>query len=491
MSNSSSISSEKSNEEEECKGTLFSARLNLLSSMVGGGSLSLPLAFSEVGIGFSGPILVIFSCFAADFTVRALIESSRHQNSFSYDSLVSSVFGDKMQSICRVMVFSLCFMTVIGYAIILRDLGQPLAHLIKEDSKVISNGLMLLIIFILTPLCCQRTLTSLQNVGMASMISVFIMGACVSYRSIQCNLFTGENQIPFWEYITLTSFSIRSFLNAFPLIVSIFVCHFNVIPIYNELDNPTPKRVRNLVHSTMIIACFFYITVGFWGAMHGNCSGQVSGNILLDFGESDPLLLIARTCLAITICCMCPMLVTPARNILLELCDCYILSSQPDSLKQNDILFDSDLEVYNNLTKPLLQETESTQSSLFFSALSPSADSLSLDDLSYEEDVQIPSIRKHYAIGKLKFRFFTAIVIFWGAAIVGCFIQDLETIYDLLGSSFSILIGYLIPCFLYIVIRRATEKKVDSSIIVSIILLLVFVPSFFLCTINSVYNIFE
>ena len=98
----------ESNDETSGSGTFISAQFNLLSSMVGGGSLSLPLAFSEIGIGLSGPIIVVLSSLAADYSIRMLIHSSKKSTNraISYESLVEEAFGSYSKYMCQMMTKS-------------------------------------------------------------------------------------------------------------------------------------------------------------------------------------------------------------------------------------------------------------------------------------------------------------------------------------------------------------------------------------------------
>ena len=57
------------------RGTISSARFNLLSSMVGGGSLSLPLAFSQAGNLLVAPIILVVTSVLAQQSIMFLVEA--------------------------------------------------------------------------------------------------------------------------------------------------------------------------------------------------------------------------------------------------------------------------------------------------------------------------------------------------------------------------------------------------------------------------------
>ena len=55
-------------------GSISSARFNILSTMVGGGCLSLPLAFQQSGNALVGPLLLVVIALITDFCFRLLLE---------------------------------------------------------------------------------------------------------------------------------------------------------------------------------------------------------------------------------------------------------------------------------------------------------------------------------------------------------------------------------------------------------------------------------
>lgn len=59
--------------EERRLGTTSSARFNILSTMVGGGSLSLPLAFQKSGNALLGPVILIAVAVITEFGTFSIL----------------------------------------------------------------------------------------------------------------------------------------------------------------------------------------------------------------------------------------------------------------------------------------------------------------------------------------------------------------------------------------------------------------------------------
>jgi Transmembrane amino acid transporter protein len=204
-------------------GTISSARFNMLSTMVGGGSLSLPLAFAKSGNGLIGPILLLAVALLTEFCFRIHVGSARmlqaprraRPGNDSFESVTSKALGQHMRLVSMALVTAMCFFGTVGYAVLLRDMLQPITNAVwnhhnhdynsttnitmgdegdagysdtNGSGPTLHNNLtMLVVVLIMTPLCALKTLTALQKFGAASMLSVLVLGGCVVYRSVQCN----------------------------------------------------------------------------------------------------------------------------------------------------------------------------------------------------------------------------------------------------------------------------------------------------------------
>ena len=484
-------------ESDERKGTIMSARLNILSTMVGGGSLSLPMAFHKSGNAFMGPLFIILVAASAEFCFRVLIASdnilsntpsdARRKGNASFEGVASAAFGPNALVFSMALVTAMCFFGTVGYAVLLRDMLEPIADFVVPPPAgatgvtLSHNVSMLIVILAVTPLCTLKNFTALRRFGAASMMSVMILGSCVLYRSLQCNFFANHAQdrhSSWYDYLTYFPTSLKDTLDALPLFISCFVCHYNILPVQNELRNPSSERVAWWVRSTTWFAAIFYLVIGFAGSMYGNCtpSGNVQGNILLDFDEDDPLLFMGRMCLALTITLAFPMLVIPARDIIIRAVKRITLAK--NSLETPT---ESQVEVgtvysdaQSELQEPLLVEEAN-------------GDTISVSN---EQDAPV----------SLAWRLAAAVFVFWTGAAVACCVTSIDVVWDLLGSSLSILLSYLVPCGSYIALTRkhlsSGESPVDpgwrtSAVIYTCwFLVLVGTPLMFILTGNAVNNTF-
>ena len=464
-------------------GSISSARFNILSTMVGGGCLSLPLAFQQSGNALVGPLLLVVIALITDFCFRLLVTSAIQLHpphlikpgNDSFESVSSAAFGPKAYVMSMGLVTLMCFFGSVGYSVLLRDMMEPINDRIPFDTLSSSwlhkNFTMFLVILLVTPFTTMQTFTALKNCGAASMMSVLVLGSCIVFRSVQCNVNSGDDSDaqPWYSHLTLYPESPRALLDALPLYISCFVCHYNILPVHNELREPTPVRVSWWLRSTTWFAFGLYSIMGFAGSTYGHCtaSGKVQGNVLLDFDENDPLLMVGRMCLALTITLAFPLLVIPARDILLR----SVILPRLNRTNSNSVTAmagNAEPTTEQQLQEPLLADEEVPQQGG--------------SDNEESSSSTVPN-------ASFLIRLLTSIGIFWTAGAVASCVQSIDIVWDLLGSSLSILMSYLIPCGCYLVIMKNESGHFWSKALCWI-LILVFGPLMIISTANAVANTF-
>jgi len=489
------------------EGTIASARFNILSTMVGGGCLSLPLAFQQSGNSLLGPLLLLLTALITDFCFRLLVASAVHlkrphstrPGTDSFESITQEAFGPKAFIMSQLLVFFMCFFGAVGYSVLLRDMMEPVNDAILESLNLLTfiksewftkNLTMFAVILLVTPATTLQTLTSLKNCGAMSMFSIFVLGSCIVFRSVQCQV-NNPSPEPWYSYLTLFPDSPRELLDALPLYISCFVCHYNILPVHNELQNPTPKRVSWWLRTTTWGAFGLYLIMGWTGSAYGHCTptGKVHGNVLLDFDKKDPLLLVGRMCLAVTITLAFPMLVIPGRDIIIR---SYLPGSTTTA--ETPVVEQSPAD---DLQEPLLpsegeEDNEAAPDDEFNDEEAP------LDTVSENANIDGAPPSSSYIV-----RLLVSIAIFWTAGTVASLVDGIEVVWDLLGSSLSILLSFLIPCGSYLVItsketeavswpydRDNNDGKRFWSRVLCWALIGIFTPLMIVSTANAVRNTF-
>jgi len=481
-------------------GNLWSARFNILCTMVGGGCLSLPFAFQKSGSIGCGIFMLLTTAVITEYIFRIIIKSIRklspvndnetRMGTDTFETMTGAAFGTPGLVFGKFLVFCMCMFAAVGYCVLLRDMLLPLTKIVFQQinherpsdftPSMEDNILMLVAVLLVTPLCSLRTLSSLQHLGAASMCSILLLGGCIVLRSVECNTGVYEGNGSYgqpWSTLNFFPHSWKDALDVLPIFISCYVCHYNIPIVHNELKYPSPVRVSWWLRSSMIFATGIYLILGVAGSAYGHCTttGKVHGNILLDFDMNDPLLMLARMCVALTISLALPMLVIPARDLLIRSSTsitptyCRAKTHQPQQQQLTSVL---DEEAC--LDEPLLAESDCP------TEMTPEteAEILLNDDRS--------DISSHSST--LGTRAMLAIVIFWPSALIACCVQSIDIVWDLLGSSLSIVLSYLIPCGAYLILMGTEVGNKERYVAYAMIF--VFTPLMFLSFFNAVYNTF-
>jgi amino acid permease len=199
------------------------------------------------------------------------------------------------------------------------------------------------------------------------------------------------------------------------------------------------QRLKRLFSSCICGAALFYIILGVSGSMYGNCveDGVVDGNILLSFGAHDKLLGIGRACLSLTIMCAFPILVVPCRDIVLraslEMRACEMDRVETTDREANEDMYERTEE--NDLTEPLLSSTEQETENI----------------MSHDDDKNI--IGDHI-------RIISSVLILWLAAGLACFVTNIDIVWDILGGSFSLMMGFVIPSGSFLILQKKRQQSI-------------------------------
>jgi uncharacterized membrane protein YgcG len=211
----------------------------------------------------------------------------------------------------------------------------------------------------------------------------------------------------------------------------------------------------------------------------------------LDFDENDPLLMVGRMCLAITITLAFPMLVIPGRDIMLRSVILPRLarlhrqrqqSSEEDPAAVINVNRTVDEELQEPLLSPDQQQQHQHQSMEISGNDHDHDDNTDQENLSTENENAVTGnigagggvdngisngssngggddLRSAPTIVLLC----TSVVIFWSAGTVASVVKSIDVVWDLLGSSLSILLSYLIPAGTYLVITKKQQSSSSSD----------------------------
>ena len=341
--------------------TMLPATFNLVATIVGGGVLSLPLAFSKCSEGGDhlpalALLLFVSAGVATDRSLYMLCLAARWCGGVAYGEVARCAFGKSAEWCVSGLLSIFLLFVITGYMVLIRDIWTPLVSRMFSETQVDGNIVLLGAILVLVPFLIQKDLYALRYNCYAGFASISILCAALWFRALgtqqqqqqqqQDEEDNGvENDTP-WSAVTSNnrtatetiherhhSTSFVDILFAFPIIILSFLSQFNILPIQAALVRPTRARIQQVTRRAVGASGVLMYMFGQGGYL---CFGnQVQGNILLNLEDDQHWMVFAgRVGCGITILLAAPMMLLPCRRNILELLDCYFEYKHQNHLQQ-------------------------------------------------------------------------------------------------------------------------------------------------------------
>ncbi|XP_020114815.1 probable sodium-coupled neutral amino acid transporter 6 isoform X1 [Ananas comosus] len=265
---------DKDEEVNEFNGaSIAGAVFNLSTTIVGAGIMALPATMKVLGI-IPGLLMIIFGAFLTQASIEMLIRSSRVGKATSYGEVMCDAFGKIGQTLLQVCVIvnNVGVMTV--YMIIIGDVLSGTSTGGVHHFGVLEGWfgerlwnhrsfvLLLTTVIVFTPLSCFKHVDSLKYTSAVSVALAVVFVAITAGVAI-VKLLSGSISMPrlFPDLPDLAS--VWKLFTAVPILVTAYICHYNVHTIDNELEDSS--QIRPVVRTSLLLCSTVYITTSFFG----------------------------------------------------------------------------------------------------------------------------------------------------------------------------------------------------------------------------------
>ncbi|KAG4962562.1 hypothetical protein AAZX31_14G090200 [Glycine max] len=257
----------------QCGSSFSGAVFNLSTTIVGAGIMALPAAVKQLGL-IPGLVMIILCAMLTESSISMLVRFTRASKSSTYSGVVRDAFGGLGRNLLLLCIIVNNVGMLVVYMVIIGDVfsgswseGVHYSGVVEEwfGQRWWSTRPVLLFltaILVLVPLASFRRVDSLRytsalSVGLAIVFVVitagiaivkFIDGSIVMPRLMP--KFTGLES--FWKLFT-----------TIPILVSAYICHHNVHPIENELQDPS--QMKAIVRTSLLLCSSVYIATSLFG----------------------------------------------------------------------------------------------------------------------------------------------------------------------------------------------------------------------------------
>jgi len=294
--------------DQRCS-SIVVAIFNLVATIVGGGALSLPLAFEKCGI-IPATVLMVFSALATDRSLYLLCLCSKYTGATSFGELARITFGPWMECAVSLLLFVFLLFVIVAFMVLVRDIWTPVVNALFS-SDLSSNIILFIIVVLMSPFLTRRTLHALRYNCYFGFASASILCAGICHRTWQDGTTTE---------VKLVASSIEDALYGFPIITLGFLSSYNILPVYSSLIRPTNARIGYVINGAMGSSFLVTYIFGLVGYLYFGSS--VRGNILNNFDHLDDwTILLGRFGYGITLMLALAIVTVPCRDNILEVMD--------------------------------------------------------------------------------------------------------------------------------------------------------------------------
>ena len=171
-------------------------------------------------------------------------------------------------------------------------------------------GLTALIAFpIIFPLLCNNKMSGFRYISLISILSLtYIMIILIMYAPA----YFQQNYTP--EKLYYAKFD-WNFFSSFAITFFSFGCHMEIIPIYNELQEPSTRRISKVIGRTIFINAKYYTIVGLAGYLStfDETAQIVIERPPLNGMQNDYYLIFGRAIVILVLCIAYPINVIPVK----------------------------------------------------------------------------------------------------------------------------------------------------------------------------------
>ncbi|XP_022721170.1 amino acid transporter AVT6E-like [Durio zibethinus] len=257
----------KPNKGSGISGAVF----NLTTSIIGAGIMALPATMKVLGIVL-GVVLIILMGILSEISVEMWVRFAVSCKARSYGEVVQVAMGRTARVLSEICIIVNNAGVLVVYLIIMGDVmsgsvrhlgvfDQWLGHGFWDHRKLLILVVMVVFLF---PLCALDRIDSLSMTSAASVVlAVVFVVVCFAVAFIK--LIEGKIEAPRMSPDFGSKMAILDLLVVIPIMSNAYVCHFNVQPIYNELEGPSPRKMNRVGRITTVLCVLVYASTAVSG----------------------------------------------------------------------------------------------------------------------------------------------------------------------------------------------------------------------------------
>ncbi|XP_044496686.1 amino acid transporter AVT6E-like [Mangifera indica] len=250
---------------------IYGAIFNLTTTVIGAGIMALPATMKVLGLPL-GFVLIILMGILSEISVELLVRYSVFCKASSYGEVVQYALGRPARVLSEICIILNNAGVLVVYLIILGDVMSGSPHHIGVFDQWLGNGMwdhrrwliLIVVVVFLAPLCVLNRIDSLSTTSAAS-VALAVVFVVVCFVVAFIKLVEGKIEPPRMSPDLGSKTAILDLLVVIPIMTNAYICHFNVQPIYNELEGRSPQKMNLVGRMTTIVCIVVYSSTAISG----------------------------------------------------------------------------------------------------------------------------------------------------------------------------------------------------------------------------------
>ncbi|KAJ9559705.1 hypothetical protein OSB04_004865 [Centaurea solstitialis] len=250
---------------------IYGAVFNLATSVIGAGIMALPATMKVLGL-VVGVVLIFLMGVLSEISVELLVRFAVQSKSNSYGEVVQHALGKPARIVSEICIVVNNAGVLVVYLIIIGDVMSGSLRHVGVFDQWLGNGfwdhrklvILIVIVLFLAPLCALDKIDSLSTTSAAS-VALAVVFVMVAFFVAFIKLVEGKIDAPRLAPDFGSKKAVLDLLVVIPIMSNAYVCHFNVQPIYNELEDPSPKKMNKVGRLTTVLCVMIYASTAIAG----------------------------------------------------------------------------------------------------------------------------------------------------------------------------------------------------------------------------------
>ncbi|SCU97641.1 LADA_0H07338g1_1 [Lachancea dasiensis] len=288
----------------------LSGAVTLLHTACGAGILAMPYAFKPFGLTL-GFLMIVFCglCSVSGLVIQGRVSkyvSSRNASFFA----LSQITYPQLSVVFDLAIAVKCFGVGVSYLVVIGDLMPRILGAFTSRSLLLNRNfhISIIMLFIISPLCFMKRLSSLRNASIIAISSVaylcvLVVVHCVwpseEIKAIKGHVSVGRPAEP-----------VSAIFSCFPIFVFAYTCHHNMFSIINELKDNSTKAIYRVSAASVSVAMVLYLAIG--GSGYATFGDHIAGNIITLYPQSTSTI-VGRIAIVLLVMLAFPLQCHPAR----------------------------------------------------------------------------------------------------------------------------------------------------------------------------------